>query len=64
MPALRNREAGRVSGGRIMPLGKGKKNISKNIRQLYKKDGYSLKQSIAIALSISKKRKKKKTRKK
>lgn len=42
-----------------MPLRKGKKNIGKNIKQLYKKDKYPLKQAIAIALSVSKKRKKK-----
>ncbi len=42
-----------------MPLKKGKKSIGSNIRQPYKKDGFSLKQSVAIALNFSKKRKKK-----
>lgn len=49
-----------------MPLKKGKsrKAISSNIRQLHKKDGYKLKQAIAIALNIAKKSKRKKKRKK
>lgn len=48
-----------------MPLVKGnkarsKKGISKNIRQLHKKDGRPLKQAVAIALKMAGKARKRK----
>jgi hypothetical protein len=42
-----------------MPLGKGKKNVGKNIEKL-EKEGKSHAQAVAIALDVAKKPKKKK----
>jgi len=38
-----------------MPLKKGKKNVSQNIRKL-RKEGKSQKQSVAIAMSVARRR--------
>lgn len=42
-----------------MPLSKGKKNVSKNIKKLVH-EGYEQKQAVAIAMNVAKKKKKKK----